>query len=187
MGNVASSFENGALVRVYDVWRGFADERRLHLRLRPNHPDPCLRSRAHDVGMVMTGRYDGIEIAIGAFHPHGREAHTSIRATPRFALHGTVRVRPGRGWELRRPWPAAGLLDRSLVVRRSSESVARAVLDERVTSTIRQLGRRLIELAYSAEAIELRWQDVECSTVVLEDAVACVAHLAVRATQTPYR
>lgn len=150
----------------------------------------------------MTGRFEGIEIEVdarAAFEdpPHLRTEKlprgwlTRVTATPRLALHGDVNVERASRWARLRLWRTAFFrdpqLNRRLVVRSSSKSVAEAVLDERVATTIRNLGSRFHRLTYSATQIALTWRGLESAPAVLDDALDCVASLSATAARTPYR
>jgi hypothetical protein len=113
-----------------------------------------------------------------------------VTAQPRLALRGHVHVRPARPWDRLRPrhaYFADKPLDRALSVTGSSEIVARAVLDERVTETIRGLFPRFTTLLYSPEQIALGWTETDHDAAVTDDALACVAYLAAGFSRTPYR
>lgn len=152
-----------------EAWQTFARERGWRLFIER---DP-----------VLVGRHEGVEIEAATHRALGGGWTTHVTATPRLALHGSVYVAPARGF--RRLLPAGPLPGFS--VRTSSESVMRAVLDERVLTTLRALGQRLVELEYTPERVELSWLDTDRDIAALDDAVACVAHLAVASGRTPYR
>jgi hypothetical protein len=146
----------------------------------------------------MTGRLEGIEVIVEAClaleHARTNEDDgwlTRVAATPRLALHGEVYVQNASRWERLRPWRSGFFqdadLDRALSVRRSSDSVARAVIDERVVATLRELRSRFHELVYSVTRIALSWHGVERTPLVLDQALECVVSLAAAAARTPYR
>jgi hypothetical protein len=155
---------------VIDVWRAFARERGWRFSEEPD--------------ATLAGRHEGIEIEVHTHRDLAGGWITEVLATPRLALEGTVTVAPARGWRrlLASPGPLPGFMTKS-----SSESVARAVLDQRVLETLRALGDRLVELEYTGQRIELSWMDTDRDRTTLEEAVACVAYLAVATAQTPYR
>lgn len=152
-----------------DAWQTFARARGWRLS---TERDP-----------VLVGRHEGIEIEAATHRALKGGWTTHVVATPRLALHGSLYVEPARGWRRLRPiGPLPGF-----TVRSSSESVMRVVLDERVTGTLRTLGLRLVELEYTPERVELSWLDSDRDMSALEDAIACVAYLAVASASTPYR
>lgn len=152
-----------------DVWRAFARDRGWRFVPEPD--------------AMLAGRHEGVEIEVSTHRGLAGGWITEALATPRIALHGTVTIAPARG--LRRLLPSRLLPGFS--VKSSSESVARTILDQRVLETLRALGQRLVELEYTGERIELSWMDTDRDVETLEDAIACVAYLAVATAQTPYR
>ena len=152
-----------------EAWQTFARERGWRLSAER---DP-----------TMVGRHEGIEIEVATHRALSGGWTTHVVAAPRLALHGSVYVEPARG--LRRFLPSGPLP--GFNVRSSSESVTRVILDERVLATLRALGERLVELEYTPERVELSWLDTERDIEALDDAIACVAYLAVAIGQTPYR
>lgn len=152
-----------------EAWQTFARERGWRLSVER---DP-----------VLVGRHEGIEIEVATHRALAGGWTTHVLATPRLALHGSVYVEPARGWRRLRP---SGLLP-GFTVKSSSDSVTRVVLDERVLGTLRALGQRLVELEYTPERVELSWLDTDRDMAMLDDAIACVAYLAVAVGQTPYR
>lgn len=152
-----------------EAWQTFARERGWRLSV--------------DRDPVLVGRHEGIEIEAATHRALAGGWTTHVVATPRLALHGSVYVVPSRGWRRIRP---AGPLP-GFTVRSSSESVMRVVLDERVLATLRALGQRLVELEYTPERVELSWLDTDRDMDALDDAIACVAYLAVASGRTPYR
>lgn len=157
------------MVSLIEAWQAFARERGWRLSVER---DP-----------VLLGRHEGIEIEAATHRALSGGWTTHVVAKPRVALHGSVSVEPARGWRRLRP---GGSLP-GYTIRSSSESVMRVVLDERVLGTLRALGPRLVELEYTADHIELAWLDTDRDTDALDDAIACVAYLAVAVGQTPYR
>jgi hypothetical protein len=154
---------------VIEAWQTFARERGWRLSVER---DP-----------VLVGRHEGIEIEVATHRALSGGWTTHVSATPRLALHGSVYVAPARGWRrIRRAGPLPGFSIRS-----SSDSVMSAIVDERVLATLRALGQRLVELEYTPERIELSWLDTDRDIDALDDAIACVAYLAVATGRTPYR
>jgi hypothetical protein len=154
---------------VIEAWQTFARERGWQLSVER---DP-----------VLAGRHEGIEIEVATHRALSGGWTTHVVATPRLALQGSVYVAPARGWRRIRP---AGPLP-GFSIRSSSETVMSAVVDERVLATLRALGQRLVELEYTPEHIELSWLDTDRDIDALDDAIACVAYLAVATGRTPYR
>lgn len=152
-----------------EAWQAYARERGWSLSVER---DP-----------VLHGRHEGIEVEVATHRALAGGWTTHVIATPRLALFGSVYVEPARGWRRLRP---AGPLP-GFHVRSSSESVTRIVLDERVLATLRAAGQRLVELEYTPKRVELSWLDTDRDVTMLDDAIACVAYLAVAVGQTPYR
>lgn len=128
----------------------------------------------------MQKRIDGVDLT---FEVVGEE--TRITTKPRLALTGRLVVRRPNLLDrflrlFRRPFFADAALERKLVVRRSSEAIARALLDEEVQAKL--LSLELIELRYNHDAIVLRFRGAG-----LEEALACAAYLAAGMTKTAYR
>lgn len=177
---IAPSLGHEHIDAARDPWRRFADDHTLHLQV-----DGSRR-------LSMAGRSGGIEIAIASDEDASAGLLTCVMATPRIALHGHVHVRQATWWEwavgpLRRPVFLHRAIHRCFVVRRSSDAMARAVLDERASVTLGGLLPLFHELSYEAKRIRLAWRGVERRLDVLEDAVACITYLAVAAAASPYR
>lgn len=153
-----------------DAWQTYARDRGWRLSLERADP-------------VLLGRHEGIEIEVATHRALAGGWTTHVSAKPRLALNGSVSVEPARGWRrFRRAGPVPGL-----AVRSSSDSVMRVVLDDRVRETLGLIGQRLVELAYTPEHVELSWLDTDRDMATLDDAITCVAYLAVAVGQTPYR
>lgn len=152
-----------------EAWKTFARERGWRF--------------IEDAEPALAGKHEGIDIDVITHRGLAGGWVTHVGATPRLALRGSVVVAPARGWHrLLTPGPLPGFH-----VRSSSKVVAATVLDARVLETLRALGARLAELAYTSERIEISWLDMDRDLGTLDDVIACVAYLAVATGQTPYR
>jgi hypothetical protein len=166
-------------------WMELADKRRIRYVASGASALPSLE-----------GRVDGADVVVSVVvgFDGDRRFRTRATTTANIPLRGTVRVRPAGTWEgIFRGLTSSSFfdereLDRLLVVKTSSDVLARTVLDARVLTTVRALARRRLELSYEAGAIAIEWDGFEPSLAVLDDVLDVLAYLAVRgAEETPYR
>jgi hypothetical protein len=164
------------------IWNGFAELRKL-------------RSTVGAEGLpVLEGRIASTDVTVAAIGSVEDGFRTRATAEAKIALRGKVEVAPPGEWsELvahvkPRHFFEDRELDRMLVVKTSSEGLARTVLDERVLQTVRALAPARLELSYDEGAIGLVWAGVERDHAILDDVFDVLAHLAVRGSEaSPYR
>jgi len=176
-------WKRGALLRLEEasaLWARFAEARQL--RYGATFAMPRLEGRVErtDVAVVAVGNvFEGFR--------------TRATASAKVPLAGKLRVAPPNDWDeilafLKRGFFDEPSLDRMLVVKASSKSLARTLLDTRVVQTVRALAPGRLHLSYVDGAIALEWAGVERSFANLDDVLDVLAYLAVQGSETdPYR
>ncbi len=140
------------------------------------------------------GAAAGVLVAVSAVGSIDRGFQTRASTDAKVAMRGRVEVVPAGDWDalVGRLMPRRFFgdvdLDRLLVVRRSSATLARTLLDPRVNETVRALAPRLLRLSYLDGAIDLEWAGIERDSRVLDDVLDVLGYLAVRGPdQSAYR
>lgn len=164
-------------------WSRFADTRRMRYGARGTNALPAIE-----------GRVDGANVLVSAVGKIDWGYRTRATTNANIPLRGKLRVKPPGDWDellgvLRKPrFFGDPELDRLLVVKTSSEGLARTVLDKRVLETVRALAPGRLELAYVEGAITLEWGGVERNHATLDDVMQVLAYIAVKGNEeTPYR
>ena len=166
------------------LWKAYADLRRVQMAPHGTAGLPMLR-----------GRIESTTVTIRAVGSPQLGYRTLATAEAKLALRGKLRLSPrGVGvWDdftalLRRRFFDDPELERLLVVRASSRSFARTLLDERVLESVRALAPEQLRLTYVGGAISVEWGGVERNFAVLDDVTDLLSYLAVQGSETaPYR
>jgi hypothetical protein len=143
----------------------------------------------------LAGRVEGIEVELVAVGERYHGYRTEVRARSKHPMRGNVFVsrRTHLGgvlrWHIGRHYFGDPELDGAFRVRATSESLRRAVLDERSVATLRLLVERTLwSFSYRSGEIAITWAGVERDDTLLSEVLDVAAHLAVTGSaQTPYR
>ena len=143
---------------------------------------------------AFAGYVEGTEVAVNAVGSVDLGFRTRSIAAAKIPLRGKVKVAPPGDWDeiVSHVWTPHFFgepeLDRLLVVKTSSQSLAHTVLDPRVVQTLRVLAPARCELSYEDGAISLLWAGIERDYAILDDVLDVLGYLAVRGNEaSPYR
>jgi hypothetical protein len=165
------------------IWEAYAESRRLRF-VRGAAALPRLE-----------GRIANTDVTVAAVGSNDLGYRTLATAEAKVALGGTLRIRPigpslldELAGLVRPRYFDDPVLQRLLVVKASSRSFAKTLLDARVTQTVRTLAPAQLRLSYVGEAISIEWGGVERDAAILDDVLDVLAYLAVQGSEdSPYR
>lgn len=180
-----AAFRREALARVEEtraVWESYAQRRNLRFVASSFGGMPAFE-----------GRLESTDVQVAAVGSVELGFRTRATTEAKSALRGSVYVGPPGEWDeivklLRKGFFSEPELDRLLIVKASSRSLARGVLDERLMTTVRALAPGRLQLSYAASGIAVEWAGIERNFGILDDVLDALVHLALRRDEaSPYR